>query len=490
MLLEEIRLTLTERCLLSPSQRIIAAVSGGPDSLCLLHLLWRLGYNVIVAHLDHGLRSESQSDALAVAAIAREMDLPFVLEREDVAGFADRHGIALEEAARQLRYRFLFKQAALNHAQAVLVGHTADDQVETVLMHLLRGAGLSGLTGMDYAILPNLWSQTISLARPLLGVWREQVLAYIFDNGLHPVFDASNLDIRFYRNRLRHSLIPVLEEYNPGIRQLLWRMANTLSGDYEVIQEQVEAAFGECVQDAGNGYLKIHRRRFLGNRLGIRRHIIRRAISLLRPGLRDIDYAAVERTISFFEEPTVSGSCDLIAGLYLSVEAESVWLSAYEADLPTAIWPQLPPDVTFNLDVPGIVRLENGWQLTARVWDISPDQPGTASKEPAASLDRRITQNKDPYQAWFDLDRLAVPIKVRTRRPGDRLQPLGMVGKSIKLTDFMINLKLPRRARPGWPLLCSDDQIAWLPGYRIGHKFRIRPDSRRLVHLILERHTV
>ena len=236
-MLDRFPTTLQSECHLEQDLLLLVGVSGGPDSLCLLDVLRRLDYRLVVAHLDHGLRPESADEALAVQRLAESLGAACVVERQDVSAFAEMHGISLEEAARSVRYRFLFEQARLYEAQAVAVGHTADDQVETVLMHLLRGAGLSGLRGMAYRSLPNTWSQDIPLVRPLLGTWREEVLAYCHANALQPHLDSSNLDIRFYRNRLRHDLIPYLKNYNPRVHEVLWRTARVLSDDYAVLEQ-------------------------------------------------------------------------------------------------------------------------------------------------------------------------------------------------------------------------------------------------------------
>jgi tRNA(Ile)-lysidine synthase len=197
IVLEQFVSALKEKCLLDPGLPVLVGVSGGPDSLCMLDMLHQLGYPVIVAHLDHSLRAESAQEAEQLRQLAQSIGLTFVLERNDVDSYATSHSLSIEEAAREARYQFLFEQARQHQAQAVAVGHTANDQVETVLMHLLRGSGLPGLRGMSYRSLPNPWSKNIPLVRPLLGVWREEILAHLEQNGLVPTLDASNLDTRF-----------------------------------------------------------------------------------------------------------------------------------------------------------------------------------------------------------------------------------------------------------------------------------------------------
>ena len=239
-MLTDIQFNLRERCDLGISSKVILGVSGGPDSLCLLHLLWKLGMPVVVAHLDHQLRPESAEDAGFVAHFAAELGLPFSLGREDVQALADRGSVSIEEAARTARYSFLFAEAERLGAEAVAVAHTADDQIETILMHLLRGAGLAGLRGMSYRSLPTQWNNRIPLVRPLLGSWRSQVMAYLDSNHLVPLQDSSNQDVRFYRNAIRHRVLPFLEQGQPRLRERLWQMTKTLSDDYTIVEGVVE----------------------------------------------------------------------------------------------------------------------------------------------------------------------------------------------------------------------------------------------------------
>ena len=223
----------------------------------MLDILRQLGYRLIVAHLDHSLRAESAQEAEQLRHLVEGYSLPFVLERGDVQAYAARHSLSIEEAAREVRYRFLFDQAARCQAQAVAVGHTANDQVETVLMHLLRGSGLAGLRGMSYRSLPNPWSQSIPLVRPLLGAWREEILAHLAQSGLQASLDASNLDTRYYRNRLRHELVPQLEQLNPGVKQRLWQMADILAEDENVLEMVEQAAWASCILTQGPGFVAL-----------------------------------------------------------------------------------------------------------------------------------------------------------------------------------------------------------------------------------------
>jgi tRNA(Ile)-lysidine synthase len=467
--------TMQSDCGLVPDRPILVGVSGGPDSLCLLDILRRLDYQVIVAHLDHSLRPESTFEANAVQRFAESFGAICVVEQHNISQYAEGHGLSVEEAARRVRYRFLFKQAQLYQAQAVAVGHTADDQVETVLMHLLRGAGLSGLKGMAYRSLPNTWSQEIPLVRPLLDTWREEILTYCQAQSLHPSLDSSNQDIRFYRNRIRLELIPYLKDFNPCIRELIWRTSRVLGDEDALLEQSTQRAWQACITSQIDGSIAFDLQRLIEQPTGLQRRLLRRAINWLRPGLRDIDFDAIERALAFLANPSRSRQCDLIAGLYLLIEENQLWLTAWGVDLPNKEWPQIQAGETMPLPIPGDLLFAGGWRLSAQV---IPD---------IENARQQAYTNDDPFQAWLDNSALGSPALVRGRRPGDRFRPLGMDGHSMKLSDFQVNVKLPQRARANWPLVCSHDTIIWVPGFGLSHLARLRTDTKNAIHLRLTR---
>lgn len=469
-MLEQLHLILQQDCALDDERPVLLGVSGGPDSLCLLDVLDKLGYRLVIAHMNHRLRPDAEEDARLVEKIAEERGMPFILGSADVRAYASVHQLSIEEAARVVRYQFLFNQAKQYQAQAVAVAHNADDQAETVLMHLLRGAGLAGLRGMAYRTLPNAWSDAMPLVRPLLGVWREQVLAYCEQHQLAPCFDCTNLDTAFFRNRLRHELIPYLESYNPRVRQLIWRTARSLSADYEALSELMQAAWADCIVEQGAGWLVLGANCLLGRSLAVQRSVIRQAVTLLRPALRDLAFDVVERALDRLAHPPQTGQCDLAAGLRLVWEGERVYLATWEADLPSADWPSWQTDPQ-PLAVPGVLALLNGWQFRATI------------ETENVFVTARV--NSDPYQAWLVAG--TSPLIIRARQPGDRFHPLGMGGASLKLADYFINRKLPHRARQHWPLVCIGDEIAWVPGYHLAHPFCLSETTQQAVHLWLER---
>ncbi|OGO27342.1 MAG: tRNA lysidine(34) synthetase TilS [Chloroflexi bacterium RBG_16_52_11] len=446
-----------------------------------MDVLARSGYSIVVAHLNHGLRAEAEGEAEQVQGYARKLGIDFILGKTDIIAIAQRDHLSIEEAARHERYRFLFAQAKQYKAQAVAVGHTADDQVETVLMHLLRGAGLAGLKGMLYRWLPSSWSAEIPLVRPLLGVWRTDVLDHIHSRGYQPVFDASNLDTSYFRNRLRHDLIPSLESYSPGIRQILWRTVVVLQEDYRLIEAVVGDAWQECLRESGDDYLGFSYQKIRGQPPGLQRHLIRRGMATLLPDMRDVDFETIERSIRFIKFPTKSNQVELSGNIRLTLEGDTIWIARLGVDLPKSEWPQIAPGERKDLYVPGELQLVNGWVL--RTAHTPLPRMGLAE----------IQGNNDPYQAWIDLRNVNQPLIVRGRLVGDQFAPLGMEGLSLKVSDFMINVKLPRRARTEWPLVCAlnpstqAEEIIWVPGFRQSHFTRVTDQTSDVILLQLRK---
>jgi tRNA(Ile)-lysidine synthase len=479
-ILETISQVLQDRCELDITRPVLLGVSGGPDSLCMLHLMWRLGWKLVVAHLDHRLRPDSSLEADRVASAAEHLGIPFILGRENVQEFGDSQGLSLEEAARLVRYQFLFTEADRMQVQAVAVAHTADDQVETVLMHLLRGSGMAGLTGMEYHSLPSTWSSQRALVRPLLGTWRSEIDEYLQANHLAPVLDPSNTDVRFYRNYLRHEVLPYLEAKHPHLRQRLWNMSDILREERAVLEDLVGKSWEKCRKLDGKGFVVLDLENFNSLMVGLRRNLVRRAFTRLRPGLRDIEYSVVQAVVEFAQFPSMTQQRDLALGLRVFIEQNEIWLAAWEADLPASTgagdcWPQVINESASKLEVPGIVDLNDGWQLSLEIF------PSPVLETP------EFRKEDDPFVAWIDASVLREPLSLRYRRPGERFQPFGMAGKSLKLSDFMINQKLPRRARPRWPLVVSGESIVWVPGLRLAHPFRLTPGTQQAVRLVLQR---
>ena len=477
-MLDNIQSILRDPCGLTQDRPVIVGVSGGPDSLCLMSVLRKAGYHTIVAHFNHKLRPDADADANIVEQTAGRLNLVSVIESGDVRLYADQEKLSIEEAARTRRYRFLMSQAHRFHAQAVAVGHTADDQVETVLMHFIRGAGLAGLKGMTYRTVLQTFDPQIPIVRPLLDTWREETVVYCAANGFRPRHDPSNTSLDFFRNRLRHLLIPTLESYNPRFREVIWRTARSLAGDHEVLAQVLEEVWNACVVEENVDFIAFNESALTRQPVGLQRHLIRRAMERLHPEETDVSYATLERASSFIadSEGNRRVRTDLSGGVHLLREGALIYVVASKAALPIERWPQIP-DVSeaIPLQVPGQITLSGGWKLNCELWNI------------ASLALEQARANHDPFQAWVDASGISAALQVRVRQEGDRFEPLGMDGHEMKISDFFINVKLPQRARDRWPLLCMGERVVWVPGYRPAHPFRLTESTRQALYFSMTR---
>lgn len=434
---------------LQPGKLLVLGFSGGPDSAAALHALHAAGWPLLAAHLDHGLRPESAQEVEAAARVAASYSgVEFVSQRVDVAALAAANGQTVEEAARVARYTFLFEVAHTHSAQAVVTAHTADDQAETIVMHLLRGAGPQGLHGMPVRWLPNPWSERVALVRPLLNASRQQVLAYCETHGLAVLHDPSNQDPAYFRNQVRHELLPLMEQYAAGFKGRLVQTGEILAAEEAVLQAAVEAAWRRSLAAAGAAYVGLQRSVLQAEPLALQRRVLQRAARTLRPG-GELSFALVEQARETLNNE--GGPYDWFEGLVLLAEAEHLWLAERSATLPAA-WPQAP-ETARHIEVPAVAQLGPAWQLSL--------QPAHAA---AAPLDK--------YETWLDAERSGGELTLRRPRSGDRV---ALAQGTQKLSDVFINAKLPQRARAAWPLLCKGDEVVWAPGLRLAHGFAARP---------------
>ena len=477
-MLENIQSILREQCGLNRDQPVIVGVSGGPDSLCLMSVLRKAGYHTIVAHFNHKLRPDSDADANIVEQTAARLNLASVIESGDVRTYADQEKLSIEEAARTMRYRFLMVQARRFNAQAVAVGHTADDQVETVLMHCIRGAGLAGLKGMNYRTIVHMFDPQIPIVRPLLDTWREETVVYCAASGFRPRHDPSNASLDFFRNRLRHLLIPTLESYNPRFREVLWRTSRSLASDYEILSTVLDEAWQHCVVEETTEFVAFDESALVQQSLGMQKNLVRRAMASLHPQDPDVSYATLERASNFIasQDGNRRVHMDLSGGVHLLREGTLIYVVASKVTLPIERWPQMPDaSDSIPLNIPGQISLSGGWKLSCERWNI------------ASLALEQARANHDPFQTWVDAQEISDGLELRVRREGDRFEPLGMDGHEMKLSDFFINVKLPQRARDRWPLLCMGEKVVWVPGYRLAHPFRLTESTRQALYFSMTR---
>ncbi len=473
LLISRVRESIRERGLFSRGETVVVAVSGGPDSLTLLDILRELAPELQialhVAHLNHQLRgAESDADAEFVAQLAREWKLRATIQSRDVGAYAREHHHSIEEAARVVRYRFLAEVAAQVGAQIVAVAHNADDQVETVLMHFLRGAGLSGLRGMEYKsrLLTTDNRLQMNLVRPLLDVTRTEIEIYCRENNLQPRLDASNLDTTIYRNRLRHEVLPYLEQFNPNLRAVLRRSAASMADDYEYLRAQVFAAFEQVATLTESAFV-FDREKWRALQPSLQRATLREAIHRLRYGLRNVNWAHIENARRVALENDVGAEASLPQHLVLVVGYGEFTVGE---TLPLPDMPLLH-GVTIPLRVGATVELpESEWKLRVV------DEPPPLIPPPLNGGGRG-----GGWSAQFDADKIRGELVLRTRRAGERFEPCGLAGHHKSLHEFMIDEKISRHIRDLIPILADDEKILWVCGWRVDERAKVTGETKNIL---------
>jgi len=449
---------------------IVVGISGGVDSMVLLHAMQEKGYAPIAAHFDHKLRDDSDQEAQILQAYCLDVGLPFRSGAGDVRQYAAEGGYSIEEAGRILRYQYLFDVAVTEMAGAVAVAHHADDQVETILMNLLRGAGTRGLSGMQVLSVPNPWHESIPLIRPLLEVDKEDIEVYQSKYNLPVIEDLSNQDEVYFRNRIRHTLIPQLENLTPGFHQRLLQTAQIVSAEDQALEYFCDIAWTACRHSQGASYIQIVRDQLLDYPVAVQRRLIRKALRTLRPEYLELSFLQVEAALDFIRTPTRK-SANWVAKVNLSQSPKMVVLSTWETDVVKNQFPQLLNHARVQIPDEGEISLGNDWFLIVSTIEYSPDQFG------------RIEIPGEDFLVWMDRSAISGKAILRTRQEGDMIVPMGMGGGSMKVSDMMINEKIPATYREDWPLISGEDMILWVPGGRLSQEARITSKSGSLVEL-------
>lgn len=454
---------LYDKCGVKPGDKVLVGLSGGADSQCLLHLLIKNGVHTVAAHFNHHLRLEADKEAEEARVFAKGLDCEFILGTADVNQYAESNRLSLEEAARILRYSFLFSEAERLGASAVAVAHQADDQVETMLMHLLRGAGISGLKAMSFRSSDPLGLSNLPLIRPLLGIWRQEIEEYCKQNGLKPSIDQSNFDAAFYRNRIRLELIPELETYNPQVKKHLWQTAYLLNAEHDLLENQAKEFLEKVIEQQGKGWILINVKGLLELPDVFQSMTIRSLIFKLRNSIRDVDFEMVRSVREFIHGSGHGGKIQLAHGVDVLSIPEQRCLFMLRGRSCPELWPQMVSNVDISIHPGQKYPINEFWVFETRL------------------ADNTENISTSPWSASLDFDTPPSALKLTTRREGDIFEPFGMNGKCIKLGDFWTNEHLPAIARGSWPILRGDNSILWIPGFRIADSCRVKETTRRIL---------
>lgn len=453
-MLEKVKKTIAGHRMLRRGDTVCVAVSGGVDSTVLLHVLAALAgelkLKLVVCHLDHGLRGkESVRDFNFTKRTAKRLGLRFEGKRLKKVEHAKG---SLQDWARQRRYEFYEEAARKYGAGRVALGHTLDDQAETILMRFVKGSGTAGLSGME-AI------RGIYI-RPLLEATREEIEGYARSEGVKYVTDSSNKTRKYLRNRIRLDLLPFLEkDYNPNISETLARTAGVMARDDKFIGGEARRAFSGLLKKRGKHVVVLDRKglKALDEALVVR--VFLRAAAML--GRETGLYAPhVDSFLGLVKGKRPNAGHDLPGGLNLLREYDDITLSTKG--------PGKPAPFAMVLTVPGTTRVD-----------------GARIRLKASLLRKRPSlRTKDESTAYFDYDALPKPLRVRSFRAGDRMRPLGMKGHK-KLKDIFIDAKVPRARRAGVPIVESGGEVIWAAGLKRAEGYRVTGKTGRVLKITL-----
>jgi len=448
--------------MVNQGETVVVGVSGGPDSMALLHILYRLreslGIKLVVAHLNHQFRgAEADADARFVLDAARRLQLTAFVESRDVSAYSHIHGVSHQVGAREVRYSFLGEVTIKTGASRVALGHHADDQAETILLHLLRGTGTSGLKGM-LPLRDDLY------IRPLLAVRRRDIEEYCRHHGLATRLDSSNLKTEYMRNQVRLDLLPILEKmYNPNFVESLNRLAEICRDEDDYLERQAREVFVHARLDSGDNSICLDAGRLSTVPKALLRRVIRWAWTEFCGDQTDLNYRHIEQVLAIINGGGGSKQINLPKGIVFKKFYNTLEFTSERGNKDI-------PFYQYLLKIPGITFIpELGLSIGV---EILPVGGAMESYCYGAGI------------ALLDYDLLATPLIVRCRLSGDRFAPLGLDG-TVKLKKFFIDHKIPRHQRDCIPLVVSGNDIVWVVGIRPGEKWKMTDNTVNCLRLYL-----
>ncbi len=451
-LLEKVEETIRKFDMFCIGSKIVVGISGGPDSTVLLHVLYhlreRFKIKIRAAYLNHCLRGEEvEREKEWVKDFTRKLGVPLICDCIDVALLAKEKRMSLESAAREARYGFLEHVANQVGASRIAVGHTASDQAETLLMRLVRGSGLDGLAGI-----PPVRGRVV---RPMIEVFRWEVEEYCQRHNLTPREDSTNRDVSFFRNSIRLELIPYLtKRYNPKLPEILVQTTDILRVDKEFLQELASKAEEKVLKRRNDKILIMDIKTLSRFHLSLKRRLIRNAIERLKGNLRGITYDHINDVIKLL-------GCK---GTKILNLPEDVRVIKQYDELILSQQGFFAPSFFSFLEIPGKTEIP---QLNL-------------SFETEITTEVPVEFSSDPFEVYFDFDKLPKPLFIRPRKEGDRFVPLGMKEEK-KLKKFFIDAKVPLVQRDKVPILVGGDKILWVVGYRIDERFKVDPTTKKVL---------
>jgi len=427
---------------------VLVAVSGGADSVALLHFLKKTGRKVYAAHLNHCLRGKSALlDLEFVRDLCREMGVKLITAKADVKKTAKKLKSSIEEAGRAERYAFFDRAAKKLGAFRIALAHHADDNIETFLMRAMRGTGIKGLCGIPPV--------RDNIVRPFIEVSKAEILDYCKRNNLSFRQDATNLENKFKRNRIRNLLLPAMELENPNIKNEIISLIRDFSADYALLCRYVSAISETAVKKTKDGVL-VNRTTLISVPDALKGHVLRSAIENFKGDLINITAAHIKAILSLQD-----GYVCLPENIIVIAEGEFYLITDKKKDAVKQ------PAYRYTLKIPGKIRIK-GFGITIKA--VYSKRPKDFSRIPGSA-------------AYLDVSKIkGAMLFVRNFKPGDRFIPFGMKGFK-KLQDYFVDSKVPFEKRAIVPIICDKEKIVWVAGLRVDERIRVDPSSKTIVRL-------
>ena len=460
MVFEKVLSTINKHNLISDGDKIVIGLSGGPDSVCLLHILNRLkeklDIELYVAHLNHQIRGiEAQKDALYVSTICEEMGITYFLKSIDVPKYCKDNGLSIEEGARKLRYEMFNEIKQKTKSNKIAIGHNLNDQAETVLMRIMRGTGLQGLRGIEYA-------RENGIIRPLLDIERKDIEEYCELHNLNPRIDESNLENIYTRNKIRLELIPYMKDnFNPNLIESIVRMSNNLRSDSDYIEAHAEAEFKNiCKISSDSAEININNFKKLHNAIKVR--VLRKGIKAILGDTNFIDQKHIDDVIELESESKINKMLTLPRGIFVYRRKNSIILTITEI---------IEEEIEFSYSIPS-----NGFVKIKEINTIIETQTMT--------IDRYKSGKVDKMSRGFDFNKIKGGIVVRNRQQGDKIK---LVGGSKKIKDLFIDLKIPREDRCKIPVIVDDEGILQVGEYKSSENYKIDENTKEVLKVTFKK---
>lgn len=458
--MDKVKHTMDTNELVTDGDRVLVGLSGGPDSMALLHILHQLYFRsqveIFAVHINHQFRGqEADQDEEAARQYAERLEIPFYCHSVDVPEYIKQSGLNAQMAARQIRYNAYRITGKEVDANKLALGHHADDQAETVLMRVIRGTGVEGLTGMPVIRQEG----QLKLIRPLLGASKQEILQYCDQHHIPYRLDKSNESTAYYRNRIRLELIPQLEQYNPRVTEALNLLAQLAESENDYMQQKTEEALAQVIHHQKNDEIEIQRTAFLPMHIALQRRIIKLILSCLSSRQTDQDSDIIQRCLDVIKGNKPNISSHLKNGIWVHRAYERIEFNRIPARQAVPFF--------YSLDIPGKVYIpEWNGTIQARITH----NPSTSKDHPSLT-------------AVFDARNVIGPVWIRSRQQGDRMQLRGLKG-SKKVKDMFIDAKVPQERRGVLPIVVYEEEILWIPG--IGVSAYATPTQDTAEYLLIE----